>query len=104
MPAGQIEGGILSIRKVCRGPIDLSADKGERAAMRRREHVEPIRCDKRSGVCARSGHRLLAGAGTGVDGLDQPWLANGNMDNASCRIDECDVGSSGKRPRVAGLT
>src|SRR5215468_6500811 len=72
--------------------------------MRRREYVEPIWTDERRRMGARASHGLNACAGARVDGLDQPWLADGNMDDASRRIEERDVGSSGKRPRIAGLT
>ena len=73
--------------------------------MRRREHVEPIRCDKRCGVSAGTGHGLHAGAATtGGDGLDQARPANNNMDDPGCRIEECDVRRAGDRLLVAALT
>jgi hypothetical protein len=40
---------------------------------------------------------------TGTTKLDQPWLANRNMDEASRRIEESDIRNSGNRPLIAYL-
>jgi hypothetical protein len=74
---------------------DLSIGKRERATMRRREHVEPIRYDKCCRVGTGASHGLHASAGVGIDGVDQSRLANGNMDDAASRIEERDIWRSG---------
>src|ERR1700738_1199448 len=70
----------------------------QRATVRRREDVEPIRRGKRRGLGADRGGYFRADAGARIDRLDQPRLLDCDMAQPGRRVEEGRVGNAGKRP------
>ena len=82
----------------------LGVGEDKYSAVHRREHVQPVRQHQGCRMGTSSGHDLSAVSGARIDRLDQSWLANRNMDEASRRIEESDIRNSGNRPLIAYLT
>src|SRR5215469_10531080 len=72
----------------------------KRAAVGRRENVQPVRCDQRRSVRPRAGRGTLAVAGARIDAVDHTRFARGDVNAPGDWIEKRDVRSAGERPLV----
>ena len=66
--------------------------------MRGRKHVQLIRRNKSGGFGSASSNDPRAAAADRINGLDQAWLSDRDVDELACRIEERRVGDPCQRP------